>query len=822
MQVIIQFPRVVNPLLSLRLILLASLLATPHMRACAGQAPGLLWSTSVGAQVFAVDTQTNVYANAGGAVIELSGAGVPLKTNALSVYPGMAQRDSAGNLYYAGNYPGTPNGFGGYDYTNPACFLAKYTSAGALVWSVDFGPSGTLRGIGIGDFTLDTARNGYVGYTYNTSTRDHIDKAAKFNSAGSNIWPVVLPKASFSSTVGSVRFGPVSPTNGYALTFNSFSPSYVTMCSLGSNGAALVLARWTAMSGTAWQESRPIPNSLGDFYQVEGSALTKRSASAAIIWSNNLASDSAWTVGQDKFEGVHLGDDNSSLSRYDYDGALVWAMNLASVCNGLVSDAAGNRFISLLDGTVARLGDELLQSPVITNAPQGQTVLAGSNALFSVGAQASTPVRYYWLYNNNPLANQTNAALNLQSVTPAQAGLYSVIVSNFLGSVTSAPALLRVKSVAIFLGDQLLTNGTYSFASPPTLSVRSAFMNGSAFYTLDGSPPSLSSIPYTGPFTVTQNATVRAIGYSADFAQSEEADSVNVMMLVNHTLTASASGGGSIGLSPPGGTYLSTNIVSATAVASPGSFFFYWLGDAAGTGATVNISMERDKTIYAVFGTTLATTVAGSGQVLLNPPGGRYPYGAIVRLTGVPQPGSNFGSWGNAATGNINPLYFGISSPTQTVSAIFGVLPANQASLTVLINGAGRVNLNPQANAYPTNQSVALTAVPDSGQSFVNWSGDASATQNPLTISMNVSKVITANFSDRPFLRASRPGVEGLTAQGFRFTLVNDLQLVWQIFGTTNLATWDNLGKVTNSTGEVQFTDPGALSRPQRFYRATQ
>ena len=210
MQAIKPFPRGVNPLLSLRLILLASLLA----RLGHAQAPGLLWSTSVGAQVFAVDTQTNVYANAGGAVIELSGAGVPLKTNALSVYPGMAQRDSAGNLYYAGNYPGTPNGFGGYDYTNPACFLAKYTSAGALVWSVDFGPSGLVRGVSIGDIALDTASNCYVGYTYNLSTRDHTDKAAKFNSTGSNIWSVVLPKVSSSSTVGSVRFGPVSPTNG--------------------------------------------------------------------------------------------------------------------------------------------------------------------------------------------------------------------------------------------------------------------------------------------------------------------------------------------------------------------------------------------------------------------------------------------------------------------------------------------------------------------------------------------------------------------------------------------------------------------------------
>ena len=36
-----------------------------------------------------------------------------------------------------------------------------------------------------------------------------------------------------------------------------------------------------------------------------------------------------------------------------------------------------------------------------------------------------------------------------------------------------------------FLGDQLLTNGTYTFPTPPTLSIRSTFPNGSSFYTLD-------------------------------------------------------------------------------------------------------------------------------------------------------------------------------------------------------------------------------------------------------------------------------------------------------------------------------------------------
>src|SRR5690242_1173761 len=45
-------------------------------RLCA-QAPGLLWTTNVGANVFAADSQTNVYANANGTVITLNANGQP-------------------------------------------------------------------------------------------------------------------------------------------------------------------------------------------------------------------------------------------------------------------------------------------------------------------------------------------------------------------------------------------------------------------------------------------------------------------------------------------------------------------------------------------------------------------------------------------------------------------------------------------------------------------------------------------------------------------------------------------------------------------------
>jgi hypothetical protein len=232
--------------------------------------------------------------------------------------------------------------------------------------------------------------------------------------------------------------------------------------------------------------------------------------------------------------------------------------------------------------------------------------------------------------------------------------------------------------------------------------------------------------------------------------------------------------------------------------------------------------MERDKSIRAVFGTTLSTTVAGSGQVQVAPPGGIYAYGTVARLTGIPDAGNYFGFWGNAASGNTNPLYFTITAPTQTVSSIFGATPAGQAALTVLINGRGRVNVNPRANVYPLNTSVSLTAVPDSGQSFLNWSGDASGTANPLAISMTQDKFITANFSGGPMLRVTRAGVEGPTPQGFRLTVISDPPSTCKVFGSTDLNSWGLLGTVTNETLEAQFLDTTATNAPKKFYKATQ
>ena len=81
---------------------------------------------------------------------------------------------------------------------------------------------------------------------------------------------------------------------------------------------------------------------------------------------------------------------------------------------------------------------------VTLSDPQSQTVEAGASATFTVTATGSSPLRYQWLFNGVAIPGQTNTTLSLSNVQPAQAGQYSVTVSNPAGSATSREATLTV------------------------------------------------------------------------------------------------------------------------------------------------------------------------------------------------------------------------------------------------------------------------------------------------------------------------------------------------------------------------------------------
>ena len=93
--------------------------------------------------------------------------------------------------------------------------------------------------------------------------------------------------------------------------------------------------------------------------------------------------------------------------------------------------------------TVNDLSDLFLVGPVITNQPVSQSVLAGKNVSFNVGATGSN-LGYEWFFNSNGISGATTSVLGLTNVQTANAGPYVVIVTNSAGAATSSVASLVV------------------------------------------------------------------------------------------------------------------------------------------------------------------------------------------------------------------------------------------------------------------------------------------------------------------------------------------------------------------------------------------
>lgn len=155
---------------------------------------------------------------------------------------------------------------------------------------------------------------------------------------------------------------------------------------------------------------------------------------------------------------------NESLLLY-VDGAQVAIANLSygvPVTSGEVTlgfSPPSSRFIGQIDEAAVYqfLTGPYIQSvynagsvglcrlPTIATQPTNQTVLAGTNASFSVGvASMPLPWGYQWQFNGTNLPDATNNPLTLTNVQPANAGSYTVIVTNYFDSITSAPAILSV------------------------------------------------------------------------------------------------------------------------------------------------------------------------------------------------------------------------------------------------------------------------------------------------------------------------------------------------------------------------------------------
>ena len=133
-----------------------------------------------------------------------------------------------------------------------------------------------------------------------------------------------------------------------------------------------------------------------------------------------------------------------------------------------------------------------------------------------------------------------------------------------------------------------------------------------------------------------------------------------------------------------------------------------------------------------------------SGGTVSNP-GTTFNSGTSITLTATPNSEYLFTSWSNGSTEN--PLTLTITS-NLTISANF---TKRQYPLQVNTEGQGTVSETIiTSGKSPTNYNsgtvVSLTANPLEGWAFLQWSGAVSSTANPLEITIDEAKTVTATF----------------------------------------------------------------------------
>jgi len=134
----------------------------------------------------------------------------------------------------------------------------------------------------------------------------------------------------------------------------------------------------------------------------------------------------------------------------------------------------------------------------------------------------------------------------------------------------------------------------------------------------------------------------------------------------------------------------------------------------------------------------------------VSPSGGEYKAGTKIEISATPAQGWKFVGWQGDYNGNS-------SSATITVDSdmdIVGMFEKKNYPLTINIEGHGSVDeqvVGAKSTDYPYNTKVELTAKPDKGWKFVKWKGDINSSNNPITITVDKSKTVTAVFEKKNY-----------------------------------------------------------------------
>src|ERR1043166_3113371 len=349
-------------------------------------------------------------------------------TNARFYGPQGVEVDGSGNAYVAdtGNHT-----------------IRKITSGGVVSTLVGLaGSSGLTDGTGSNarfngpqGVTVDSSGNVYVADTWNHTIR-------KVTSGG-----VVSTLAGLPGTYGDIDG---TSAGGGPNTERVYCPSGIAVDSSGNVYVADTRNHTIRKVTPAGAVSTPagLPgvwgsadgtNSTARFYQpvdltvdVSGNLYVLDAGNQTVRMVAPMGTNWVVTTVAGQAGVTGSADGTGSNARFFYPG-------------GAGINSAGSFCVADLGNNTIRTGvSSVNSSPSILTQPQNQTANQGQNASFSVTATGSAPLSYQWLFYGTNLIGATATSYTVSNAQPANAGPYSVVVSNSLGMISSSNALLTI------------------------------------------------------------------------------------------------------------------------------------------------------------------------------------------------------------------------------------------------------------------------------------------------------------------------------------------------------------------------------------------
>jgi Immunoglobulin domain len=310
---------------------------------------------------------------------------------------------------------------------------------------------------------------------------------------GSSLWYI----GGTPTTVGTFNVGLTAKSSASAgasetttatlvitVTGSSASPPTITSqpsnqtVSQGQSASFSVTATGTAPLTYYWRKGTTVVSSGNSSSYTIASAQAADAGSYSVIISNSAGTVTSSTatltvnippsiITQPADQNVNQGQSatfsvtatgTAPLTYYWRKGSTVVSVGSSAsytIPSAQTSDAGNySVVVSNLAGTVTSSAATLAVNlpatpPAITAQPANQTVAAGQSATFSVSASGTAPLTYYWFKSATVVSVSGNSSYTIPSAQAADAGTYSVIVSNSVGTAASSTATLTVNPAPI-------------------------------------------------------------------------------------------------------------------------------------------------------------------------------------------------------------------------------------------------------------------------------------------------------------------------------------------------------------------------------------